>query len=98
MKAIFFVNKDDYSEAKNKLYGDDMVSRQSITMRDNSALGLEKEGYYVQIEGDASAIRKAKELLSGKAKALTGKHAKEVVDAIEKQESSAAEGFGAIFG
>jgi len=98
MKAVFFLTKEKFGEAKTKVYADDLVARQSITVRENSALGLKKEGYYMQIEGDAESIKKAKELMSGMAKELTGKEAKDVISAIEEQESSAAAGFGAIFG
>ena len=98
MKAIFFVKKDDYSAAKNKLYADDVVSRQSITIRDNAAIGEKKEGYYIQVEGDPKAIGTAKAILKGMATELKGKEAGKIESAIESQEESAASGFGAIFG
>ncbi len=98
MKAVFFMDKDNYVSSKGKLYADELVSRQSITVRESSSIGKEKEGYYVQIEGDREAIKKARELLKGAAEELKGKDAEEVSGAIEGQESTAAEGFGAIFG
>jgi thiamine monophosphate synthase len=98
MKTVFFVSKDHYSEAKNMLYADDLVARQSITVRDNTALGMKHEGYYIQIEGEDHAVKKAKELMGDKAKELHGKEAHDVMKAIEEQESSAAAGFGSIFG
>ncbi|UCD03377.1 MAG: hypothetical protein JSV63_01955 [Candidatus Aenigmatarchaeota archaeon] len=98
MKAVFFIQKDKYGGAKNKLYGDELVSRGSITVRDNAAIGKKEEGYYVQIDGDKDALKKARELLKDAGHELKGKDAEEVSAAIEGQESSAAEGFGAIFG
>lgn len=98
MKAVFFVKKESHGEAKNKVYNDELISRQSITIRDSSALGLKKEGYYLEIDGEDKAVAKAREILKGAAEELEGKEAEEVLSAIEKQESSAAEGFGAIFG
>jgi hypothetical protein len=98
MKVIFFVKKDGYGAAKNKLYADDLVSRQSILTRDNAAIGEKKEGYYLLVEGDDHAVAKARELMKGAATELKGKEAEKVSFAIESQESSAAEGFGAIFG
>ena len=98
MKAVFFIGKENYSDAKNKVYGDDVVGRQSLTIRDNISLGLEKEGYYLQIEGDNESIKVAEKLLSGIALKLKGKDADKVVKAIDEQEGNAAEGFGAIFG
>ena len=98
MKVVFFVSKDNYGAAKNKVYMDEVVSRQSITVRDSSAIGMKKEGYYMLIDGDDESIKKAREMLKGLAKELSGDDEKKVVSAIEGQESSAAEGFGAIFG
>ncbi len=98
MKAVFFIEKEKFGGAKNKLYADELVSKQSITVRDNAAIGKSDEGYYVQIDGNEEAIRKARELLKDAGKELKGKDAEEVFGAIEGQESTAAEGFGAIFG
>jgi hypothetical protein len=98
MKAVFFANKEEYGAAKNKLYGDDLVSRQSITTRDNAAVGEKKEGYYLLVEGDDHAIAKARELMKGAATELKGKEAAKIEAAIQSQEESAASGFGAIFG
>lgn len=98
MKAVFFVKKEEFSQAKNKVYNDDTVSKQTIIIRENSALGLSKEGYYMLIDGDEAAIKAARELLSEKAEELKDKDAEEAIAAIDKQENSAAEGFGAIFG
>lgn len=98
MKAVFFIEKDKFGGAKTKLYADELVSKQSITTRDNSAIGKDKEGYYVLLDGGEEAIKKARELLKDVAKELKGKDFDEVTSAIEGQESSAAEGFGAIFG
>ena len=98
MRVVFFIGKDKFGGAKNKLYADEVVSKASITVRDNAAIGKKGEGYYVQVEGDDEAIKKARELLKESGKELKGKEAEDVTQAIEGQESSAAEGFGAIFG
>ncbi len=98
MKAVFFIGKEKYGGVKNKLYADEVVSRQSITVKESSALGKGSDGYYVQIDGNEKAIEKASELLGNAARKLKGKEEKEIISAIEGQESTAAEGFGAIFG
>jgi hypothetical protein len=98
MKAVFFIDREKYGGAKSKLYADEVVSRQSITVKESSALGKGSDGYYVQIDGDEKAIAKARELLGTSAKELKDREAEEVSSAIEGQESTAAEGFGAIFG
>ena len=98
MKVVFFVPKEGFPGVKNKVYSDDLLSRQSITVRDNSAIGMQKEGYYVMIDGDEKAAARAREMLKGIAEELAGSDAESVISAIEGQEESAAEGFGAIFG
>jgi len=98
MKLVFFVTKEKYGAAKNKVYTDDVVARQSIILREASALGLSGDGYYLQIDGSDAALKKAKEILSTDAKELKGKEAENVKKAIDEQESNAAAGFGAIFG
>lgn len=98
MKVVFFMSKDNYVSSKGMLYADELVSRQSITVRESSSIGKDKEGYYVLIDGDEEAIKRAKKLLKEVAEELKGKDAEEISGAIEGQESSAAEGFGAIFG
>ena len=98
MKAVFFIDRDKYGGSKSRLYADDLVSRQSITTRDSGSLGKKGDGYYVQIDGDEAAIKKAREILKDSGKELKGKEAEEINSAIEGQESSAADGFGAIFG
>ncbi len=99
MKAVFFVEKEKYMAAKNSLEGNEEASRLSITFRDNTSLGMEKEGYYLELDGPDELIAKAKELLKeSEAKELSGEELKKVEDAINAQESKAEEGFGAIFG
>ncbi|MBN1896857.1 MAG: hypothetical protein JW789_03990 [Candidatus Aenigmarchaeota archaeon] len=98
MKVVFFIGKDKFGSAKNRLYADEVVSKQSITTRDNAAMGKDTEGYYIVIDGNEEAITKAKEIIKDDAKLLKGAEAEEIIKAIESQESNAADGFGAIFG
>jgi rubrerythrin len=98
MKALFFINAEHYSEAKSVVYADDVISRQTVNFREARALGFDKEGYYLEIEGSAEAIHKAKELLAHKAKEVSGHEKDAVLKKIAEQEESAAEGFGALFG
>jgi hypothetical protein len=98
MKVVFFAKSDKYAQAKTKVYGDEVVSKASIIIRDNSAIGMKKAGYYIVIDGEDEAVKKAKEILAGLAGVVSGAEEKSVVKAIEEQESSADAGFGAIFG
>lgn len=98
MKKVFFIKKDKYMKVKNSLLTDDVVARQSIDFRDNVALGLKEEGYYLIIEGNDAGVKKAVELMGNDALELKGKEMQSIEAAITKQEESAMSGFGNIFG
>lgn len=98
MKAVFFIPSENYSKVKNEVYGDELISRQTINFRESRSLGFDKDGYYLEIEGSDEARKKAKELVGDKGKELEGKEKEEVLAKISEQEESAAQGFGSIFG
>ena len=98
MKAVFFIPAENYSKAKNAVYGDDLLSRQTINFRESRALGFEKDGYYLEIEGSGEAVKHAKEVLGDMGKEVDGKEKEEILKKISEQEESAAEGFGSLFG
>jgi rubrerythrin len=98
MKAVFFVPSESFSKAKNTVYGDDMLSRQTINFRESKALGMEKEGYYLEIDGSEESIAHAKEVLAELAKEVDKDEKEKILKKIEEQEDSAAQGFGTLFG
>src|SRR5439155_25532255 len=49
----------------NVLTADDVVSRQSVTVRDAKSLGLREDDRYVVVEGNEAAVSRAAELLKG---------------------------------
>ncbi len=98
MKTVFFIPSENYSRAKNLVYGDDLLSRQSINFRESKALGFKKEGYYLEIDGSEEAIKKLAELLKDIGEEVDRKEREEVLKKISEQEESAAQGFGSIFG
>ena len=61
MYAIFSVEKGDIGKA-DEILKDNIVSRQSIVIRDASALGIDSEDRYILIEGNEDAIKRAEEL------------------------------------
>lgn len=97
MKAVFKIPKEKYGSLKEAVVSNDLLSRQSLTFRDNKALGIEDEGYYLLIEGSEEAMEEARKVLEG-AEELKGEKAEELIKKIAEQEESAAEGFGSIFG
>ena len=98
MKTVFFIPRENYSKAKNLVYGDDIVSRQSLNFRESKALGLEKDGYYLEIDGSEESVKRLKEILKDIGKEVDKKEREEVLKKISEQEESAAQGFGSIFG
>ncbi len=98
MKALFFLDSENYSKMKNKISEDDLVSRQSINFREGKALGLDKDGYYLEIDGSEESIVKVKEIIGDLGTEVTGDEKKKVLAKIEEQQNNAAAGFGSIFG
>ena len=98
MKAVFFIQMENYSKAKNIVYMDDVVARQTVNFREARALGFPKDGYYLEIDGPHEAIKRAKEILGAMAKEAEGKEKEDVLHKIKDEEDRAAEGFGSLFG
>ena len=96
--AVFEIEKSK-KKALNAVLADDIISRQSIAIRDASSVGVKKDVEYVLIEGDEAAIKKAEELLAKDGcKKEPDKEAEKIYKSIKDQENSAAEGVGFIFG
>lgn len=95
--AIFSVNKSQASKI-NKILKDDLVSRQSISIRDASALNIDKDVRYVLIEGTDEAIKKAEELFKDTGTKEGEEEAKNIYNKIKSEESDVAQGVGLIFG
>ncbi len=96
MREVFFVKKDAKSKAEDALKKDDLVSRQSIAIREATALGFKEEGYFIIVNGSDEAMKKAGELLKGLAE--KSKQAKDVLKKFDESEEDAAEGLGMILG
>ena len=97
MFAIFDVKPEDKAKGDAVLQ-DDLVSRQSITVREGRALGFPDLGFVYRIEGADPAIARADELFKGIGAKLDAGKAKAVYDAIKSQEDDVASGIGMIFG
>jgi len=96
MKEIFLVSNENKAKADEAVKKDDLVSRSSIITRSAASLGIEKDGYFIIIDGSEEAIKKAEELLKDLAKKYEKKE--EVEEKMKNQEDSAIEGFGNILG
>jgi hypothetical protein len=76
---------------------DDLVSRQSIALRDGSALGFPEFGRLVIVEGTDAGVARAVQRFAFAAK-LEGAKAEAVYKAFKAQEDDVASGVGLIFG
>ena len=91
--VLFKVKKEDRSKVDTALKID-IISRQSITVRDGEGLGLD-ESTYVLIEGSDEAVAEAKKAFDF---AEIPENSQEIYRKLKEQEDDAASGMGLIFG
>jgi len=98
LSYIIFEVKSENAGKINKLIKDDIVSRQSILIRDSRSLDIKGDFSYVKIEGGTQGLKQAENLAKELGfKKLSDKQATDIDKKIEEQESSAASGMGMIF-
>lgn len=97
MYAVFDVKPTDKGRGDAVLQ-DDLVSRQSIVVREGPALGFPDLGLVYLIEGTDPAVAHAENLLKGVGARLEPAKAEAVYRAIRSQEEDVASGIGMIFG
>lgn len=84
--------------AQEVLLKDDLVSRQSVEVRDAKALGVEGEGTLILVEGAEAGVARAEVLMQGVASVVKGPEAEAVYRRFRSQDDDAASGMGLIFG
>lgn len=96
---VFKVEKDKVGTAK-KIMSDNMLSRQSLTIREAGALGLSGDEAYFMFEGPEEALEKAKEMFKTEdaGTLLPDDEIEKIHQLIEEQENASMAGMGAIFG
>lgn len=87
-----------HASSADALLNDDLVSRQSLTVRDARSLGLGGDERYVLVEGSDAALGRAAELLKDVARPLPQRDAEDVYRRFRSQDDAAATGMGLIFG
>jgi hypothetical protein len=97
MYIVFEVPKEKARQA-DKALKDNIVSRQSIVVRDARTLDVDKDAQFVMIEGSEEGIEKAKELFKEIGSILPDAEGKGVYDKIKDQDDAAASGVGMLFG
>ncbi len=86
------------SAVLGKLVQDDLISRQTIAVRDTISLGLDGEDTIVMIEGSPEALKKAIEIVGDDGSLIEGRDKEEVFNKIKTAEDEVAEGLGLMFG
>ncbi len=97
MHAIYEVPVENKGKI-DQVLKDDLVSRQSITIRDAAALSMEGKETYVLIEGSDEALEKADELFKEVGKKLEGGDAEDTYRMIKEKDEAAEGGMGLLFG
>lgn len=90
MQTVFEVTKENKNKVENIIKKDDLLSRQSITIRNI------EDKFYFLIDGSEEAIQRAKEILKDIAKEAENKD--EIIIKIKEEEEQALIGFGSILG
>ncbi len=80
------------------LLKDELVSRQSLVVRNARTLGVEGEGTLILVEGSEAGVAQAEALLKDAGKPLTSAEADTAYRRFKAQDEEAASGMGLIFG
>ncbi|HEV2450075.1 MAG TPA: hypothetical protein VGU43_06685 [Thermoplasmata archaeon] len=94
--TIFAVPSAKRTELEAALH-DDLVGRQSQTIRDASAAGGPSGTLYVMVEGSAEPIARAASLLGPIGTQLKGDEAEKLYARFKSDEESASAGMGLFF-
>lgn len=84
--------------ALGRLVQDDLVSRQTLNIREAKGLGMNGDETYVLIEGSDPSLKKAVELVGNEGKVIPSPDKESIRDALKKAEEEVAEGLGLMFG
>jgi hypothetical protein len=98
MRIVWLVSDDKLDQVKDKLLKDDLIARQSVTIRSARSLDFNNDGSYIYISGSGEAIERAKELVKESVENLEENEVNEVISRIEASEDEVASGLGNIFG
>lgn len=101
MDYICFVKKENARKAEEALRKDFMMAaRQSITVRDSSALGIKTgaDGAFFYISGTDEGVAKCKEILKDFIFESKPEFLEQAKKKIQEEQDAAASGMGGIFG
>lgn len=94
-----FVKRENAKKAEGALRSDfDVAAKQSITVRDAKALGIEADGSFFYITGSDEGVARCKELIKEFVAEIGQEKLDKAKAEIEKESEAAASGMGGIFG
>ncbi len=88
VKEVFVVPKEEKAKVQQRIREDDLISRQSLTFRE---IG---EKFYLIVEGSEEAIERIEKEFGLE----RAEDREKILEEIKKEEESAMQGFGSIFG
>jgi hypothetical protein len=94
--TLFAIPSSKRSELDSGLK-DDLVSRQSQTVRDAAVMGGPSDTVYVLVEGSAEGVRRAESLLTPVGTPLRGADADRLYRRFKDEEEAASAGMGLFF-
>ncbi|MFQ5907333.1 MAG: hypothetical protein ACE5JE_00675 [Thermoplasmata archaeon] len=97
MDAVFLFPKEATGRSR-EILEDDLISRQSVTLRDARSLGLRQDGTLVFLQGAARAVERFETLAGDAAERVAEEEASSLRAILQKEEEDAAEGVGLLFG
>ena len=99
MAYIIFEILKEKESGMDILKKDDLISRQSLTIRDARSLDIEGDAIYLKIEGSQEALNRAEDIIKEHklGEKLSETNAQPIYDTIKDEEESASEGMGMIF-
>ncbi len=81
-----------------RIVNDDLVSRQTIAVREAKGLDIESEDTYVLVEGSEESIRKLRDIIGEDGRIIEGDEKESIHHKIKEAEDQIAEGLGMMFG
>ncbi len=96
MYKIFEFDPDKI-ETVNEILSDDLISRQTTSVRDGKSLGVKEDVSYALVEGSEESIEKAEELFKEE-EIEAPDDQEEIREAMKEEEKAAAQGMGTVFG
>ncbi|MCX8188264.1 MAG: hypothetical protein N3F64_00965 [Nitrososphaeria archaeon] len=97
MEIVLYVEQKNFEKLKQKLFGDNIVSRANLLTHEAQSFGKEG-GFYIRVLGDEEECKRALELSKDLGVEVTGEEREMVLKKLYEESERSLEGFGGIFG